>query len=224
MQFNIILLCPKLPAWGFFMAKENSIFDPKDLISKVLDIKKKIWVILSKRKSLTVGILVIIVALVIYNKTLLRKDTAGSAGAVKITTVKIDKGFEFPALNSQGKSVKDKIRLKIITAEKTNQVLVNDKSFTAKNQKLFLILNLELKNDATQPLNIIPGDLIRIAYKGDEENKFAPDLHNNMVPVAAISTKIDRVGFVIPETIREITISIGELEGKKETVEISFPS
>ena len=114
--------------------------------------------------------------------------------------------------------------MKIDRIEKTNQVFVSDKTVTAKNNKKFLIVQLELKNDATQTTNLLPGDLIRLTIGGDEDNKFAPDLHNNLVPIAAISTKIDRVGFVIPEMAREFKLYVGEIEGKKEAISVNFPS
>jgi hypothetical protein len=112
----------------------------------------------------------------------------------------------------------------VATAEKTNKVLVNDKSFTATNNKMFLIVNLELKNEATLAYNILPGDLVRLAYSGNDDDKFAPDLHNNLILVSAISTKLDRVGFVVPEEVNDFKLFVGEIEGKKETVEMHFPA
>jgi hypothetical protein len=138
--------------------------------------------------------------------------------------ISVDRSFNFSAFNNQGKQATSKIKLKIASVDKTNTVLVKDQSYTAKNNKTFLIVNLELKNDASSPLNIIPGDLVRIAINNDEESKFAPDLHNNTVTVAGISTKLDRLGFVIPEETKNIKIYVGELDGKKEEINISFPS
>jgi len=85
-------------------------------------------------------------------------------------------------------------------------------------------VNLELTNESTQPLNLLPGDLIRLTIGDNKETKYAPDLHNNLVPVAAISTRVDRVGFVIAENEKNFTLSVGEIDGKKEEVGVGFPS
>ncbi|MBI3282871.1 hypothetical protein HYZ70_02235 [Candidatus Curtissbacteria bacterium] len=100
--------------------------------------------------------------------------------------------------------------------------MVKDQMVPATNNKMFLVINLELKNDSTTAVNIIPSDLIRLVYKGDEDNKFAPDLHNNAVSIAAISTRPDRLGFVIPQDIKEYKLLVGELDKKKDEVEIKF--
>lgn len=206
------------------MAKEKSIFDPQRVLPKLENLKKRITEIISQKRKLVAGILVVLLAFFLLNKPNSSKNAVGNTAPLKSVSVKVEKSFDFPALNNQGKQTNNKIKFTIASVEKTNQVLVNDKTFTAKNNKLFLIVNLELKNDSTQTLNILPGDLIRLIYRSDEENKFAPDLHNNLVPIAAISTKFDRVGFVIPDNIKEFKILVGELEGRKESIEISFPS
>lgn len=190
-------------------------------VSSVLPNKRSVLGFILKRKKVFIG-LVLILILLFGTARFVSSRNNKTKDAVKTLTVKVDKSLDFTALNTQGKSVSNKIKLKIADVEKTNQVLVKDQSYTAKNNKQFLIVNLELKNEASIPLNILPGDLVRLTIDGDEENKFAPDLHNNLVLVSAISTKLDRIGFVIPEEAKKFKILIGELEGKKETVSIDF--
>lgn len=204
------------------MAKQKDNFDYRKILSLFQGFKSTVMEKFAERKKLYIGI-ALITAVVIFNFALSPKKT-NSSPIIKSASVKLGKSWDFTALNNAGKPLGSKVKFTLSTAEKTNQVLVNDKAFTAKNNKLFLILNLELKNDATQPVNILPGDLIRLSYDGDDDNKFAPDLHNNLVGVSAISTKLDRVGFVIPETARNFKIYIGEIEGKKESIDIGFPS
>ena len=150
--------------------------------------------------------------------------TKGQTNGAKTLTQNVDRSFDFPALDNSGKPLKSKIKFKIKGVEKTDQVLVKDQVFTAKNNKLFLIVNLDLKNDSTSLVNIIPGDLIRLSISDDKETRYAPDLHNNLVPVAAISTKVDRIGFVIPDTAQKFYLFIGEIEGEKQEVSLDFPS
>lgn len=206
------------------MAKEKNILDPEVVLPKIQKIKASVQQFVSGHKKLVITLAIILLLSFGFVSIGRWRGSGANVPAAKTITQQVDKSFDFPAVNNQGKAVTNKIKMKIATAEKTNQVLVKDQTFTAKNNKLFLIVNLELKNDATLPLNILPGDLIRLVVNGDKENKFAPDLHNNLVPVSALSTRIDRVGFVIPDTAKSFKLYIGELEGKKEEVSINFPS
>lgn len=137
--------------------------------------------------------------------------------------VSLNKDFVFPALDDSAKK-KGTINLKVTDVEKTDKVIVQDKTYTSQNNKVFLIVNLELKNESPKRLNIFPGDLIRLIVDDQEEKKLAPDLHNNYVLVAPISTKIDRVGFVVDNNFKNLKLQVGELEEKKEIIEIKFPS
>lgn len=154
-----------------------------------------------------------------------KKNPVGQQGvkgeeSIKEQTLTLDKKFEFPGLDDNGKE-KGTLELRITDVEKTSQVIVQDKNYTAKGNKTFLIVNLELKNETTKRLNIFPGDLIRLIVD-DEEKKFAPDLHNNYVQVAPISTKIDRLGFVIDQGASNLKLQVGELEEKKEILKLEF--
>lgn len=193
------------------------------VLSKFTVLKTVILPFISKKRKLLLGIAAILL-LIIVGEIFLRARFSGNKEAAKTLSTNVNKSYEFTALDNLGKKTTGKIKLKVTTAEKTNQVLVKDQVYTAKNNKLFLIVNLELRDDATTSLNILPGDLVRLAVNGDEDTKFAPDLHNNLVLVAAISTRLERVGFVIPQEAKDFKLFVGELEGKKETVAISFPS
>lgn len=158
-----------------------------------------------------------------YSNKQTSKQKVKGEQMVKSQTITLDKKFEFPGFNEAGKK-KGTIELKIIEVEKTNQVIVQDKNYTAKNNKIFLIINLELKNETTKRLNIFPGDLIRLIVDDQEKKKFAPDLHNNYVLISPISTKIDRIGFVIDQNFKNLKLQVGELDEEKEILEIKFPT
>lgn len=206
------------------MAKQKNIFDPENVLPKIQDFKNRLWNIILSRKKLVASLVIVVIGIFLLSQPYRRKVENTNIPVSKSITATIAKSFDFPAFNNQGKPSGGKMKFTITNAEKTNQVMVNDKVIPAKNDKLFLILNIELKNDATTSNNIFPGDLIRLAYNTDEENKFAPDLHNNFVSVAALSTKLDRVGFVVPNNAKNFKIYVGELEGKKEAVVVGFPS
>lgn len=178
--------------------------------------------------KILIAVFLIVLALtgIITLNNMVRKNTANSQ-TPKAITASVNRSFDFPAvitINNRVQPSRDKVKLKVANVEKTNQVIVQDQVFTARNSKKFLIVNLELRNDTKGPLNIVPGDLIRLAITGNEDTKFAPDLHNNTVSIAAISTKIDRVGFVIPEDAKSFKLYIGEIDGTKEEIAINLSS
>lgn len=155
----------------------------------------------------------------VVGKKAISKRTDASQRSVAV----VNQEFEFPGLTNEG-SPKGKIKMTVTTAEKNSEVLVKDQTFKAKDGKIFLIVNLELTNDSTRQLNIFPGDLIRLSVEGKEDRKFAPDLHNNMVLIAPISTKLDRVGFVVEEASSDYRLQVGELDGEKQTIKLNFTS
>ncbi len=203
------------------MTKEVSKFDPEVVIQKIISFKQKLGELVAKKKKLSIGIVFLVLLLVIVGVR--RNMRSTNSSNVKSVKVQVNKNFDFAALNNQGKATNYKIKFKMTDAEKTDQVSVKDQTFTAKNNKTFLIINLDLRNDETTVQNIIPGDLVRLAIAGSDDARFAPDLHNSLVGIAAISTKSDRVGFVIPQEAKNFKLYVGELEGKKEEVKVEFP-
>jgi len=182
------------------------------------------------KKTLKIIAIVFIIIVVIFLarsglKQIAAKNTAKTVSSqtqpVKSQLLEVNRKFTFDGLDETGKK-KGKLEMVITTAEKTDSVIVQDKNYTAKNNKTFLILNLELINDSKDRLNIFPGDLIRLVVNNQEEKKFAPDLHNNYINVAPISTKIERVGFVIDASANNLKLEIGELEADKKAVNIQF--
>lgn len=180
---------------------------------------------LQNKKVKLIIVLLIIFALIFSLLKIVKNRTSKqvSSNAKVLSSVKtliVNKPFTFPALDNQGKKAGE-IKLTITSAEKNPDVLVKDQVYKAKEGKLFLIVNLELQNDSTGRLNIFPGDLIRLIV-GQEDKKYAPDLHNNVVMVAPISTKIDRIGFVINSDAKNLKLLVGELEKKKTEVPLIF--
>lgn len=189
---------------------------------KIRNFAKGLVSLASTRKKLL--IIAIILILVISFISIRRSSRAVGGSNIQKVIVNIANDFEFTALNNQGQPTGDRLKLRITTAEKTNQVLVKDQVFTARNNKLFLIVNLEITNSTTLPLNLLTGNLVRLTVGDDEQTKFAPDLHNNLVPIAPLSTKIDRLGFVIPDNTKTAKLHVGELEGEKRIIVVNFPS
>lgn len=174
-----------------------------------------------RKKTIFIGgILLLIVSFLIIRNRITTKAVKNTAS--KVSQITVNRSLDFQGLDNRGFK-RGRIKFTINTAEKTTEVFVNNQRFQATNEKVFLLLNLEYTNDTTQPLNIVPNDLVRLVYNGNNDKKFSADLHNNTVSIAAISTKQDRMGFVIPKSATDLKLLVGELESaKKEEVLLLF--
>ena len=149
-----------------------------------------------------------------------QQEQTSQAEEIKLGEVNLDKNFTFTATDSKGKESSE-VDFRITKAEKTKEVLIQGRPANAKGDKAFLVLHIEIDNSETQPLYIAPVDMLRLIGEGDK--KFAPDIHSKTVEIQPISTKITRVGFVIPQTQNEFKLLVGELEGDKSELEIKLP-
>ena len=216
---------------NYYFASINALSQtnllPKNKVSYPRNFFKKIRPVIGKKiirallAIITILVVLFLTSPLIKKYLIKNKKTTTSQNVLPSQTLAVNKNFTFPGLDDTAKK-KGKIDLKITDVEKTDQVIVQDKQYTAKNNKTFLIVNLELKNESTGRLNIFPGDLMRLIVDDADEKKFAPDLHNNYVLVAPISTKIERVGFVIDKSENNLKLQVGELEGDKEILELKF--
>jgi hypothetical protein len=167
------------------------------------------------------GVLLVVLVAVGVRARLTRgqvKGTSGTNGG-KVVTTEVGREFDFGAMNRQGE-VDGTVKLRVISAEKTDEVLIKGKPARAKGEKMFLVLNLELDNQLAEIRYAMPVDLIRL--RGEEGKLFAPDVHSDVVEIRPLSTKITRVGFVILGEERLFEVLVGELEGEKQSVEIKF--
>jgi hypothetical protein len=169
-----------------------------------------------------VGLVVVLAGLVVRGR--LAKKVVGDQTPEVITT-QVGRSFEFTALNPKGEKAdadgnEYKVVMGIPTAEKTDQVLIKGQPASAKGEKTFLVLNLEIDNASTEKRYIAPVNLIRLV--NDQGRMFAPDVHSDMVEIQPISTKISRVGFVVLKSQKKFLIKVGELDGEKQDLEITF--
>lgn len=180
----------------------------------------KIGDIIGDNKTVILIVLVIIVAVV----TILfisgnRPDQAVQRQFAQQST-NIGKSFAFPIRDSSGKETEQSLKMNLTTAEKTTQILIKGKPATAREGKLFLIVNLELDNPTKDQLSLSPVELIRLVDSSGK--KFAPDVHNDEVKVEPISIKRSRIGFVIDQTEKNFKLQVGEVQGEKQLLDLVF--
>lgn len=148
------------------------------------------------------------------------------ANAVKTSTdtplksVTLNKEFNFPMLNTSGAEI-TRINYNIQSAELRDTIVLRGERATAAPGRVFLIFNLKLRNDSSQRLQLNTGDYVRLSVN-DADEWLAPDIHNDPVEVAPISTKQTRVGFVVSLTDKNFRLRIGEINGEKTTVPVTF--
>lgn len=132
-------------------------------------------------------------------------------------TAEVYKSFDFEAIN-QNQDQKD-IKFTISTVERKDQIMVQGEVKTAPKGSDYLLVRLEIENSHSERLAMTPSDLIRL---DDAGKLFAPDYHNGNVILDPISTKKDLVSFVVKSDAKKFAFQVGELNGDKQKVEISY--
>ena len=136
-------------------------------------------------------------------------------------TVSLNREFKFPLRDQKGKEI-GKLSYTLKDAELRKQIIVKGKRATVVAGRIFLIINLKIANTLDRGLEVNSRDYIRISVNGKTKELFAPDIHNDPVEVQAISTKNTRVGLAINESDRDIILQVGEINGKKTIIPLSF--
>ena len=132
----------------------------------------------------------------------------------------LNKSFKFPLRNAAGKVVSN-LEYDIQSAELRNQIIVKGQQATAVQGRTFLILNLKITNNYDKSVSLNTRDYVRLIVDNSTE-RLAADIHNDPVEVQAISTKYTRLGFPIDTNVKSLSLQIGEIEGKKETIKLNL--
>ena len=184
----------------------------------------------SSRKLILPGALIVIVLLVIIMFALRKSGQTSSLlptnSGDKVTVDKakstqtLDKEYAFSLKDANGKEV-SKIKYKITTVEKRDEIIVKGQKATLVDGRTFLVINLRITNNYDKPLQINARDYLRLIINNNTD-KLAPDIHNDPVDVQPLSTKETRVAFPIDDKTKSLVLQVGELVGKKETVTLSL--
>ena len=87
--------------------------------------------------------------------------------------------------------------------------------------RTFLIFNLKITNPYSKSIEINSRDYLRVKLNGKSE-QLASEIHNDPVEIQANSTKYTRIGLPINDNDKNIVLLVGELLGKKETVNLNL--
>jgi len=183
---------------------------------------------LPKRK-LRLVYFVIVIILIVGAYALLRRSAAKALARktnLKISdtriqnvpTVVIGKDFDFDAINVDKKKVR--IKFALVQAERKSQIKVKGEERSISGDQDYLLLRIELTNDTTEKLAFATVDYVRL--KADDDKLFAPDFHNGNVVIDPLSVRKDLLAFVVNKSGKSFMLSVGELSGEKQVVEVKF--
>lgn len=121
-----------------------------------------------------------------------------------------------------GSAPQKEIAYTLESASLEDEIIVNGQRVRPVAGKTFLVVSLKIKNDTTQGIQMSTRDYIRLKTPGTENEWSAPDIHSDPVEIQAISTKYTRLGFPVPESERQFVVRVGEINGEKTELPISF--
>lgn len=136
-------------------------------------------------------------------------------------TQSINKEFSFPLKDERGKVVTT-ITYTIESAELRDEIVVKGQRASSVKGRTFLIVPIKINNTYTSAIEIQSKDYIRLIVNGNEKELLAADIHNDPVAVQASSTKQTRLGFPINDTDKNLVLRVGELNGEKQDIALTF--
>ncbi len=163
-------------------------------------------------------LLLVAVFLFGFSKTRADKNTdqTGMVG----TPITINRSMDLRAKNADGDTLVQTVNVAVTSAQLQERVLVRGNWIKAREGKLFLILNLDIKNDINATLYAVSQDWVRLIEHDDK--KKAPTAHQGMVEIRPLSTKETNVGFIVDEGQKQFLLEIGSTDGIGELIEIKF--
>lgn len=132
-------------------------------------------------------------------------------------SIDINQTFRFEAVNRQKKALEQPIEYTITSVEKSKEIVLKLKRARAIEGKIFLVVNLKLRNDNDDSAIMQTREFIRLLPDG-----LAPELHNDPIDVQPISAKETRLGFAVRENARDLKLQIGTITGEKTTIDLNF--
>ncbi len=132
----------------------------------------------------------------------------------------INKEVAISLKNSKNEEL-TKVKYLVQSAELQDEILIKGQRARAIKGRTFLIIDIKVTNTYTQAIQLNTKDYMRLTINNQTE-RLAPDIHNDPVQIQAISTKYTRVGFPINDTDKNLVLHVGEINGTKQDIRITF--
>jgi hypothetical protein len=187
------------------------------LVSSIFSLIKKVFsFFFSKPVRIFYFVVAIFAAVGIYTIFFANSSNNGVAG--KLLPLKQE--FEVVAKTKEGKNTNGKFQLEVVSAHKAESLLIQGQRVIARNNKVFLVVNMEISNSYKVALYNQPVDSFRLI--GSDGKRYAPTAHQGNVEVRPESTKTSNVGFVVPEDQKKFKVEVGDLNSDKVILEFSL--
>lgn len=181
------------------------------------------------RRKLFFGIGAVCIALIIFGLGfVIGKNTTASPDALAQTTeaptikqeATINKSFTFPVFNKDGQKATD-ISYAIHSVDTQDQIIIKGQRAYAVAGRTFLIVNIGITNSSNQTVQLQSRDYVRLSTPQDK-NLLAADIHNDPIVIQPISTENTRLGFPIDTNTKSIILHVGEINGSKTDIPVTF--
>lgn len=162
----------------------------------------------------------------LLTRTLFSNNSSSSSSANNniqkpSATTTINRELSFPIKDEKGQTI-SQLKFSLTDAQLTNEIIVKGQKATSVAGRQFLIVNLKIVNDSNKKIQIDTRDYLRLSVNGNQQELLAPDIHNDPVEVQALSTKYTRLGFPINVTDNQLKLKVGEINGDKTDIDLSF--
>ncbi len=172
--------------------------------------------------KLLIGVAILIVlggiGFVSLRARALAKMQTSTTPTTLVAQADVNLEFTFEALLPNQRA--DEVALRLVSAEKRTEILVQGKPAQTKGDKVFLVLNLEIDNSDTLSKYMSPVDVFRLVT--NDGRLFAADVHSDMLEIQPLSTKLNKIAFVVDANQNEFNLKAGELAGEKQDIQIVF--
>lgn len=207
---------------------------PQDTFTRAQDFGRKSFFARSPKLKLPLSpkVLLVVLGIIVFagvvllfksnsNSSAVSSNSSKPAAPVAKQTQEINKEYSFPIKDDSGKEL-SRIKYVVQTAELQDEILVKGQRAQAVQGRTFLIIDLKISNSFDKGIQINSRDYIRLIINGNKNELIAADIHNDPVEVQAISTKLTRIGFPINDTDKNLELQVGEINGKKESIKLTF--
>lgn len=175
-----------------------------------------------KHKTLMMiaGFIVLLIAVFFVGRMFAPKSADRITAPAPEATQMLNKTYKFPLKDDKGKTVSN-ITYILQSADLQDSFIYQGKVATAVKGRTFLIFDLKITNPYTKTIEINAKDYVRVKMNGSNE-LLAPEIHNDPVQIQANSTKYTRIGLPVNDTDKNIILLVGELQGKKDSINLSL--
>lgn len=178
--------------------------------------------IIKTHKTFVMSLVFVILLLSAFSvgRILAPKTSDRITAPTPIATQMLNRTYKFPLKDAKGKTVSN-ITYLLQSADIQDSFIYQGKVATAVKGRTFLIFDLKITNPYSKTIEINAKDYVRVKMN-DSSELLAPEIHNDPVQIQANSTKYTRIGLPINDTDKNLVLLVGELEGKKDSINLSL--